>query len=107
MTNARILVVEDDLDQVLLLKRAFTQVNILDHIRIASDREEAISYLSEETGDESSLERFPALVLLDLNLPRISGLEVTRLDARLAPLQVDSGGHAYVFQQSFRRLSSL
>ncbi len=69
-----ILLVEDDHNDVLLIKRAFQKVKIANPIIVVNDGEEAISYLA---GREPYVERaLPMLVLLDLKLPRKSGHEV-------------------------------
>jgi CheY-like chemotaxis protein len=69
-----ILLVEDDHNDVLLIKRAFQKVNIANPIIVVNDGEQAISYLA---GREPYVDRaVPMLVLLDLKLPRKSGHEV-------------------------------
>jgi CheY-like chemotaxis protein len=69
-----ILLVEDDHNDVLLIKRAFDKVKIANPIIVVNDGEEAITYLA---GREPYVERaLPMLVLLDLKLPRKSGHEV-------------------------------
>ena len=69
-----ILLVEDDHNDVLLIRRAFQKVNIANPIIVVNDGEQAISYLA---GREPYVDRtLPILVLLDLKLPRKSGHEV-------------------------------
>ncbi len=72
-----ILLVEDSPDDVFLLQRAFKQAGYTQPIQIASDGQEAVDYLS---GKKPFADRakypFPALVLLDLKLPQMPGLEV-------------------------------
>ncbi len=72
-----ILVVEDDPNDVLLIQRAFAKARILNPLRTVSNGDEAVAYLSGE-GQFADRETypFPLLVLLDLKLPRRSGLEV-------------------------------
>ena len=78
MDSHTILLVEDDSNDVLLIRRALRQAN-LDHLdlQVVSDGDAAIQYLSQATpsADEDQYPR-PSLVLLDLKLPRRSGLEV-------------------------------
>jgi two-component system response regulator len=69
-----ILVVEDNDDDIALTFRALRQHNIPHTIAIARDGVEALELLLAGE-DEQPL---PVIVLLDLNLPRISGLEVLR-----------------------------
>ena len=72
-----ILVVEDDANDVLLIQRAFDKARILNPVRTVANGDEAVAYLSGE-GPFADRETypFPVLVLLDLKLPRRSGLEV-------------------------------
>jgi len=72
-----ILLVEDDYNDVLLIKRAFRKAKIEPPMSIVADGDEAIAYLSRQ-GKYADTEAFPvpSLVLLDLKLPRCSGLEV-------------------------------
>jgi CheY-like chemotaxis protein len=72
-----ILLVEDNYNDVLLIRRAFRQAKIEPLMSIVSDGDEAISYL-ERKGQYDNQDSFPIplLILLDLKLPRRSGLEV-------------------------------
>jgi CheY-like chemotaxis protein len=74
---AGLLIVEDDQDALFLLKRAFHKVGLAVPIRVAMDGEEAVAYLSGRGGyaDRTS-HPLPCLVLLNLKLPKKSGLEV-------------------------------
>ena len=73
------LVVEDDPDQALLLKRAFEKTFLPFPLPILEDAESAVNYLSgSEPFSDRSLHPLPNLLLLDLNLPMKSGLEVLR-----------------------------
>jgi CheY-like chemotaxis protein len=72
-----ILLVEDDYNEILLIQRAFRQAKIEPPMSIVSDGDEAIAYLSRQGKyADSKLYPTPVLVLLDLKLPRRSGLEV-------------------------------
>ncbi len=72
-----ILLVEDNYNDVLLIQRAFRKAKIEPQMSIVDDGDEAIAYLSRE-GKYSDREQYPlpSLILLDLKLPRRSGLEV-------------------------------
>ena len=74
-----ILQVEDDPNDVLLLQRAFKKVGIDAELRVVPDGEELIRYLNG-AGAFRDRARFPlpSLVLLDIKLPRSSGLDVLR-----------------------------
>ena len=67
-----ILLVEDDPDHELLTIRALKKSNIANEIRVARDGEEAINLLF---GDDPIS---PQVILLDLKLPKVEGLEVLR-----------------------------
>jgi len=74
-----ILLVEDNPDDVALTLRAFERSNIANDVRVAHDGEEALEYLFA-TGRHVSRDPalMPEVVLLDLKLPKIDGLEVLR-----------------------------
>lgn len=76
-TQYTILLVEDDPNDVFLIQRAFRKANLANPIQVMKDGEAAVQYLS---GQEPYADRdrypFPILMLLDLKLPRRSGLEV-------------------------------
>jgi two-component system response regulator len=77
--NKPILLVEDNRDDEELTLRALKKHNILNEVIIARDGVEALDYLfgtGAYAGRDMSLQ--PQLVLLDLNLPRIAGLDVLR-----------------------------
>ncbi len=76
MQERPILLVEDNPDDELLTVRALKRQNIGNRIVVAHDGQEALDRLFGE-GEVGGPER-PALVLLDLNLPRVEGLEVLR-----------------------------
>jgi CheY-like chemotaxis protein len=67
-----ILLVEDDPDHELLTIRALKKSNIANDIRVARDGEEAIQMLFSENAIQ------PQVILLDLKLPKVDGLEVLR-----------------------------
>ncbi len=79
MRNAAILLVEDNDDDIALTLRAFKKNNIKNTIVVARDGVEALDYLFA-TGAHSGRDRndLPQVVLLDLKLPRLEGLEVLR-----------------------------
>ena len=79
MKNKIILLVEDNLDDVELTLRAFKKNNILNKVIVAKDGVEALDYLLG-TGlySKRDLNDLPVVILLDLKLPKISGLEVLK-----------------------------
>jgi len=72
-----ILLVEDDANDVLLIERAFEKAHLANPIKSVRDGQEAIAYLSGMPPYDDRLRYpLPALILLDLKLPRKSGFEV-------------------------------
>ena len=72
-----ILLVEDSLEDLELTQRALRNANLGNHIQIARDGEEALEFIFCEgpyTGRR--IEDTPKLILLDLKLPKVDGLEV-------------------------------
>ena len=69
--NRKILLVEDNPDDVALTLRALKKNNIANEVIVAKDGIEALDYLF---GDNAA--SVPAVILLDLKLPKIDGLEV-------------------------------
>jgi two-component system response regulator len=93
VTRSRtILLVEDNPDDVELTLRAFRKSNLANDIVVARDGNEALDYLfvtGRHAGRSPLLE--PEIVLLDLKLPKVDGLEVLkriRADARTRRLPV-------------------
>jgi two-component system, response regulator len=74
-----ILLVEDNADDVLSTERALKKSHILNQLAVATDGEEALDYLFG-TGNWAGRDMniMPEVVLLDINLPKIDGLEVLR-----------------------------
>jgi two-component system, response regulator len=79
MREKEILLIEDNENDIILTRRALSKAKILNRIVVARDGVEAIKYLLGEQATPSSGNIFcPALILLDINLPKINGLEVLR-----------------------------
>ncbi len=71
----RILLVEDDPNDVELVQLALSPYNFLSRIDVVSDGEQALRYLLGQD-DEPPSHPLPRLVLLDLKLPKVNGLQV-------------------------------
>lgn len=74
MSRPRILLVEDNPDDVLFLRRTFARVGITLDLEVAEDGQRAVDLL-QSSATRAQAER-STHVLLDLKLPRRSGLEV-------------------------------
>lgn len=72
-----ILLVEDNVDEQLLIRRAFTKARLSNALHVVGDGDTAVAYLAGE-GEYANRSQhpLPCLVLLDLKLPRRSGHEV-------------------------------
>lgn len=73
---ARVLLVEDNVDDEALTVRALHQANLANPIDVARDGQEALDFLFGTSSQPPG--PAPDLVLLDLKLPRVDGLEVLR-----------------------------
>jgi len=99
-----ILLVEDDKVDTLTIRRAFKQLGSQNPIHSVTDGEQALAYLSDGTRPH------PGLILLDLNMPRMNGLEfLDRVKAdpvlRLIPVIIlttsrEDGDRAASFEKS-------
>jgi CheY-like chemotaxis protein len=77
--TVEILLVEDNPNDVELTLHAFEKHKLANHIRVASDGQEALDYLLGTGGHDDRAEHaHPRVILLDLNLPKVDGLEVLR-----------------------------
>lgn len=69
MKEVHILLVEDNEGDIILTREALKDANIRNAVTVATDGEQALLMLH-------TAEELPDLILLDINLPRVSGLEV-------------------------------
>src|ERR1700721_417165 len=72
----RILLVEDDLKDVELTLTALEEYNLANEVVVTRDGEEALDYLYRRGNFKTRTGGNPAVVLLDLKLPKVDGLEV-------------------------------
>ena len=78
MEKRVILLVEDSLDDELLTLRALKKNNILNEVFVVHDGVEAIEYLDSVEKEGPERKPLPEIVLLDLKLPKVDGLEVLK-----------------------------
>ena len=74
MNDKQIMLIEDNPDDRDLTIRALKKNNVLNPVTVASNGAEALTMLFGDHGDQGN----PALILLDLKLPKVDGLEVLR-----------------------------
>ncbi|HLW77733.1 MAG TPA: hypothetical protein VKS01_12125 [Bryobacteraceae bacterium] len=77
-----ILLVEDNPGDVRLMQEAFKEGNLAGHLNVACDGEQAMAFLRQQGG--YSLSPRPAIILLDLNLPRKDAAKCWRKSSRKA-----------------------
>lgn len=85
MNRRSILLVEDNPQDEMLILRSLKKINLANQVDVARDGQQAVDYLfGEGEFSNRATSQMPAVVLLDIGLPRLSGLEV------LARLRGDS-----------------
>ena len=76
-TRFTVLLVEDDLNDIFLVKRAFKMARLPEPLQVVTDGQEAINYL---TGEGKYADRqgypIPKLIVMDIKMPRRTGFEV-------------------------------
>jgi CheY-like chemotaxis protein len=77
--NRSVLLVEDEDDDIFFVQKAFEKAGINNRLHVALDGQQAIDYLSGK-GQYSDRSTFPlpALVILDLKLPKVWGMDVLK-----------------------------
>src|SRR5258706_742787 len=71
-SNSTILLVDDDSIDVMTVKRAFKELNIENPLSVACNGTEALVHLENQ-------ERMPCMILLDLNMPKMNGVEFLKI----------------------------
>lgn len=93
-TQSPILLVEDDAQDEMLILRALKKINVANGVDVVRDGRQALDYLFGEGEFAARVGApLPAVVLLDIGLPRLSGLEVlaalrARPQTRLMPVVI-------------------
>ena len=70
----KILLVEDNEGDIILTRQALKKANVTNGLSVAKDGDEALKYLRKK--DEFANAETPDLILLDINLPKVDGMEV-------------------------------
>ena len=78
MSSDKILLVEDNQDDIVLTERALKKSNILNDVIVAKDGIQALDYLKKEGEYSNNEDPNPVVILLDLNMPRMGGLDFLR-----------------------------
>lgn len=105
--SVNVLLVEDNPGDVRLTREAFKESTLETHLHVLTDGQAAIDYLHQRQGYETAIR--PDLVLLDLNLPKVHGLDVldeikTDEELRVLPVLILTGSSATAdIEQSYRR----
>src|SRR5690606_14674780 len=81
-----ILLIEDDLVDVMDAQRTLDRVGLFYKMKVSKNGEEALEWLAS-LGDDKS--KFPDVILLDLNMPKMNGLEFLKV-LRSTPIWRDS-----------------
>ncbi len=77
LTRVEVLMVEDSEEDLQLALRAFKKANLLNRVQVARDGAEALDYLfCQNLHEKRCIEDTPRVILLDLKLPKVDGLEV-------------------------------
>lgn len=96
MVNPReaviILMADDDADDCMMVKEAFSEARVLNDLHFVNDGEELMDYLHRRGRHaDKAGHRLPGLILLDLNMPRLDGREALKeikADAKLRAIPV-------------------
>ncbi len=74
-TTINFLLIEDDEVDVMNVKRAFKKINVMNPLYVATNGLEALAMLRNENSDSPTIPVTQLLILLDLNMPRMNGIE--------------------------------
>jgi two-component system response regulator len=77
-STTSILLVEDNPDDIELTLHALKKNNIINPVEVVRDGQEAVDYLFYKGNYSNSTHPFPGLILLDLKLPKVDGIEILR-----------------------------
>ena len=75
----RILIAEDDIKDIELTLAALDEFNLANEVVVAYDGEEILDYLYRRGKFESRIKGNPAVIMLDIKMPKVTGLEVLEI----------------------------
>ena len=76
MNQINILLVEDNEDDVFIIKRVFKKLKVTNRLNVVSDGQEALDYIFGEGEYADADNPTPGLILMDINMPRLNGFQV-------------------------------
>jgi CheY-like chemotaxis protein len=86
--NFTVLLVEDDLNDIFLVKRAFKLARLETPLQVVTDGEDAVHYLKGEGKyADRQAHPLPKLIVMDIKMPRLTGFEVLEWIKRDGPLR--------------------
>lgn len=79
---SRILYAEDNLNDIELTLNAFQELNLANNVDVVRDGEEVLDYLFYRNAYAERTKEIPALILLDIKMPKLDGIETLRIIRR-------------------------
>lgn len=89
--DVELLLVEDNDNDLELSLRALKKINIANKVHVVRDGKEALDYIFQKDKHGAEVNRLPKVILLDLKLPKIDGIEVLKkikMDGRTKDIPV-------------------
>jgi CheY-like chemotaxis protein len=75
----RILLAEDSLDDIMIMQKALKGAAIINQLYVVRDGQEALDFLQHQGAyQDASVSPRPGLILLDINMPKVTGIEVLK-----------------------------